>query len=103
MCVPGDSMRDLLIPQFEVTIRPLKGHLTIPKRSRIESPGVCVCVYPKKVVEGASPLLTSPMSWSLGPLWLFQCVCVCLPVKFTDVVQLLRITHTKKTMTFFFP
>ena len=31
---------DLLIPQLEVTYSPLKGHLTIPKRSRIESPGM---------------------------------------------------------------
>ena len=33
--IPGDSSRDLLIPQLEVTNSPLKGHLTIPKRSRI--------------------------------------------------------------------
>ena len=38
--VPGDSIRNLLIPQLEVTIRPLKGHVfTIPKRSPAELPG----------------------------------------------------------------
>ena len=38
--VPGDSIRDLLIPQLEVTIRPSKGHVfTIPKRSPAELPG----------------------------------------------------------------
>ena len=29
---PGDSSRDLLIPYLEVTIRLLKGHLTIPQK-----------------------------------------------------------------------
>ena len=39
---PGDSSRDLFIPEsLEVTNNPLKGsrEFTIPKRSRIESPG----------------------------------------------------------------
>ena len=41
--VPGDAIRDLLIPQLEVTIRPLMGHVNffIPKRARelAELPG----------------------------------------------------------------
>ena len=32
--IPGDSSRDLLIPQFEVPSNLQKGHLTIPKRSQ---------------------------------------------------------------------
>ena len=36
--MPGDSSRDLLIPQLEVTIRPLNGHVfTIPKRSQSQN------------------------------------------------------------------
>ena len=38
--MPGDSIRDLLIPQLEVTIRPLKGLLTFAKRAPAELPGV---------------------------------------------------------------
>ena len=38
--MPGDSSRDLLIPQLEVTIRPLNGQINHPKKVTIaELPG----------------------------------------------------------------
>ena len=65
---PGDSSRDLLISWLEVTIRPLKGHLTIPKRSPAELPGRCnasfISFHPERILTF---LLAN--SWTSQRLW----------------------------------
>ena len=47
---------DLLIPQLEVTIRPLKGHLKFPKKVTFaESPGMDMLVLRRVILLGAYP------------------------------------------------
>ena len=43
--IPGDSSRDLLIPQFEVPSNLQKGHLTIPKRSQRIARYIYIYIY----------------------------------------------------------
>ena len=43
--IPGDSSRDRLIPQLEVTNNLSKGHLTIPKRSQSQNCQVYIYIY----------------------------------------------------------
>ena len=75
--IPGDSSRDRLIPQLEVTNNLSKGHLTIPKRSQSQNcqvyiyiPGTCEC--PLFFWGGFHPPKEVPTSIQNGFIKVFQ-------------------------------